>query len=393
VRATIIVIDSFGIGELPDAGKYGDTGSNTALHISQYVEGDKWPVLKKMGLGNASMLLGNQLNGCESVESPIASFGVMKEKSPGKDTTTGHWELAGLELTEAFTVLPPDYPSFPEKLLEDLVRESGRGVIGNKAASGTAIIDELGAEHIETGKLIVYTSGDSVLQIAAHEDIVPLDELYNICAKARVLCDPYTLGRVIARPFVGEPGNFTRTKGRKDYSIKYDGESLFDYLKKNGVNTVGVGKIGDIFVERGINDSYHDKGNTACIKRTEELLSQPSKGNEFIFVNYVDTDMNFGHRRDPLGYCKAVEEIDDHLGRLLNILGEDDLLIVTADHGCDPTFKGTDHTREHIPLLVYRKGVESLDLGIRNQFSDVAASISEYFGAAGFRKGVSFFDN
>ncbi len=391
MRATIIVIDSFGIGELPDADKYGDTGSNTALHISESVKGSKWPVLKKLGLGNASELLGNKLNGCESVESPVASYGVMKEKSPGKDTTTGHWELAGLELTEAFTVLPPEYPSFPEKLLEDLMRESGRGVIGNKAASGTAIIDELGAEHMETGKLIVYTSGDSVLQIAAHEDIVPLDELYDICAKARILCDPYTLGRVIARPFVGKPGNFTRTKGRKDYSIKYDGESLFDYLKKNGVNTVGVGKIGDIFVERGINDSYHDKGNPSCIKRTEELLSRPSKGNEFIFVNYVDTDMNFGHRRDPVGYCKAVEEVDEHLGRLLDIiLGEDDLLIVTADHGCDPTYKGTDHTREHIPLLVYRKGANPVNLGIRDQFSDVAASITEFLGVPGFPKGVSF---
>ena len=314
----------------------------------------------------------------------------MKEKSPGKDTTTGHWELAGLELTEAFTVLPSEYPSFPEKLLEDLMRESGRGVLGNKAASGTAIIDELGVEHMETGKLIVYTSGDSVLQIAAHEDIVPLDELYNICAKARILCDPYTLGRVIARPFVGKPGDFTRTKGRKDYSIKYNGESLFDYLKKNGVNTVGVGKIGDIFVERGINDSYHDKGNPACIKRTEELLAGPAKGNEFIFVNYVDTDMNFGHRRDPIGYCKAVEEVDEHLDRLLDILGEDDLLIVTADHGCDPTFRGTDHTREHIPLLVYRKGTKPVDLGIRDQFSDVAASISDFLGVPGFPKGVTF---
>ena len=390
MRATIIVIDSFGIGELPDAEKYGDTGSNTALHISESVEGDKWSVLKKLGLGNASMLLGNKLNGCESIESPVGSYGVMKEKSPGKDTTTGHWELAGLELTEAFTTFPPDYPSFPEKLLNDFTGETGRGVLGNKAASGTAIIEELGQEHMQSGKVIVYTSGDSVFQIAAHEDIVPLEELYDMCAKARVLCDPYTVGRIIARPFVGDPGNFTRTKNRKDFSIQYDGMSLFDFLKKNGVNTVGVGKIGDIFVERGINDSWHDKGNTACISRTEELLSKPAKGNEFIFVNYVDTDMHFGHRRDPVGYCKAVEEVDEHLGRLLEILGEDDLLIVTADHGCDPTFKGTDHTREHVPLLVYRKGSESVNLGIRDQFSDVAATITEFLGVPGFPKGVSF---
>jgi phosphopentomutase len=390
MRATIIVIDSFGIGELPDAEKYGDRGSNTALHISESVKGEKWPVLKKMGLGNASMLLGNKLNGCEAVDDPIGSFGVMKEKSPGKDTTTGHWELAGLELTEAFTVLPSEYPSFPEKLLDELMRESGRAVIGNKAASGTAIIDELGREHMETGKLIVYTSGDSVLQIAAHEDIVPLDELYNICAKARVLCDPYTLGRVIARPFIGTPGNFTRTNGRKDYSIDYCGDSLFDYLKKNGVNTVGVGKIGDIFGERGIIDSYHDKGNTACIKRTEELLDKSISKNEFIFVNYVDTDMNFGHRRDPVGYCKAVEEIDQHIGRLIENLDEDELLIITADHGCDPTFKGTDHTREHVPLIVYQKGAKPVNLGTRDQFSDVAAAVSDFLGVPGFPSGKSF---
>lgn len=390
MRATIIVIDSFGIGELPDAEKYRDTGSNTALHISEAVKGGKWPVLKKLGLGNASMLLGNKLNGCESVKNPVGSYGVMKEKSPGKDTTTGHWELAGLELTEAFTTFPPDYPSFPEKLLNDFIRETGRGVLGNKAASGTAIIDELGKEHMETGKVIVYTSGDSVFQIAAHEDIVPLEELYDMCAKARALCDPYTIGRIIARPFVGETGNFTRTKNRKDFSIQYDGESLFDFLRKNGVNTVGVGKIGDIFVERGINDSYHDKGNSACIKRTEDLLSKPADGNEFIFVNYVDTDMHFGHRRDPAGYCKAVEEVDEHLGRLLEILGEDDLLIITADHGCDPTFRGTDHTREYVPLLVYRKGTDPVSLGIRDQFSDVAAAITEFLEVPGFPKGISF---
>ena len=245
---------------------------------------------------------------------------------------------------------------------------------------------------METGKVIVYTSGDSVFQIAAHEEIVSLEELYDMCTKARALCDPYTVGRIIARPFIGGPGNFTRTKGRKDYSIKYDGESLFDFLRKNSVNTVGVGKIGDIFVERGINDSWHDKGNTACIRRTEELLGKPADRNEFIFVNYVDTDMHFGHRRDPEGYCKAVEEIDEHLGRLLEILGEDELLIVTADHGCDPTFRGTDHTREHVPLLVYRKGAEPVSLGIRNQFSDVAAAVADFLGVSGFPKGVSFLE-
>lgn len=390
MRAVIIVIDSFGIGALPDAGKYGDEGSNTILHICETVTGKKWPVLKKLGLGNAALLLGNKLPGCEAVKDPLASFGVMNERSPGKDTTTGHWELAGLELDSAFTTFPPEYPSFPEKLLADFTRETGKEVIGNKAASGTAIIEELGKEHMETGKLIVYTSGDSVFQVAAHEDIVPLDELYDICKKSRIICDQYNVGRIIARPFIGKPGSFMRTKNRRDYSIKYKGETIFDFLQMKGVNTVGVGKIGDIFLERGINDSYHDKGNNACIKRTEELLSKPADGDEFIFVNYVDTDMLYGHRRNPHGYSDEVDNIDKHLGRLIEILRKDELLIITADHGCDPTFKGTDHTREYVPLLCYQKGSEVTNLGIRDQFSDITATITEFFRTPGYPRGISF---
>jgi len=390
MRAVIIVIDSFGIGELPDAEMYGDIGSNTILHICETIEGEKWPFLKKLGLGNASLLLGNELPGCSAIQNPLASYGVLKEKSPGKDTTTGHWELAGLELDAAFTTFPPEFPSFPQKLLEDFTRETGKKIIGNKAASGTAIIEELGKEHMETGKLIVYTSGDSVFQVAAHENIIPIEELYDICAKSRILCDQYNVGRIIARPFIGEPGNFTRTKNRRDFSIKYEGETIFDFLQKNGVNTVGVGKIGDIFLERGINDSYHDKGNDACMNRTEKLLSKSAKGDEFIFANYVDTDMLYGHRRDPKGYYDAVEKIDIHLGKLLDVFREDELLVVTADHGCDPTFKGTDHTREYVPLLCYRKGSEVINLGIRDQFSDVAASIAKFFGISGYPRGISF---
>jgi len=390
MRAVIIVIDSFGIGELPDAEMYGDAGSNTVLHICETIEGEKWPFLKKLGLGNASLLLGNELPGCSAIQNPLASYGVLKEKSPGKDTTTGHWELAGLELDAAFTTFPPEFPSFPQKLLEDFTRETGKKIIGNKAASGTAIIEELGKEHMETGKLIVYTSGDSVFQVAAHENIIPIEELYDICAKSRILCDQYNVGRIIARPFIGEPGNFTRTKNRRDFSIKYEGETIFDFLQKNGVNTVGVGKIGDIFLERGINDSYHDKGNDACMNRTEKLLSKSAKGDEFIFANYVDTDMHYGHRRDPKGYCDAVEKIDIHLGKLLDVFREDELLVVTADHGCDPTFKGTDHTREYVPLLCYRKGSEVINLGIRDQFSDVAAAIADFLGVPGYPRGISF---
>ncbi len=390
MRVVIIVIDSFGIGALPDAEDYGDSNSNTALHICETVKGAKWPILAKLGLGNASLLLGNKLPGCETSDSPLASFGVMKEKSPGKDTTTGHWELAGLELDSAFTTFPPKFPSFPKKLLADFTKETGKEIIGNKAASGTVIIEELGKEHMETGKLIVYTSGDSVFQVAAHEDIVPLEKLYDICAKARKLCDQYQVGRVIARPFIGEPGNFTRTKGRHDYSINYQGETIFDHLQKNDVNTVGIGKIGDIFLEKSINESYHDKGNEACIKRTEELLRIPAEKDEFIFVNYVDTDMLYGHRRDPQGYCDEVEKIDKHLGKLIEVLREDELLIITADHGCDPTFKGTDHTREYVPLLCYQKKSEVVNLGIRDQFSDVAASVADFFGIPGYPRGISF---
>lgn len=390
MRAVVIVIDSFGIGYLPDAEKYGDTGANTALHICETMNGAKWPNLQKMGLGNASLLLGNELPGCKAVTEPTASYGVMMEKSPGKDTTTGHWEIAGLELTKPFTVFPPEYPSFPEKLVKDFVDKIGRAVLGNVAASGTAIIEELGEEHMKTGNPIIYTSGDSVFQIAAHEEIIPVEELYSMCRTARDLCDQYQVGRVIARPFVGRPGNFLRTKGRKDFSIAYDGVSIFDFLKEKGVNTVGVGKIGDIFVERNINDSYHDKGNPACMARTEELLRKKIKTKEFLFVNYVDTDMNYGHRRDVKGYHDAVQAVDEHLGRVQEIIEEDDLLIITADHGCDPTFRGTDHTREYVPLLSYQKGMSGNSLGIREQFSDISASVARFFHLSGFPKGESY---
>ncbi|MCF7857935.1 MAG: phosphopentomutase [Candidatus Cloacimonetes bacterium] len=390
MRAVIIVIDSFGIGALPDAVKYNDEGSNTILHICQAVQGKKWPVLRKLGLGNASLLRGNELSGCEAVQTPLASFGIMKEVSPGKDTITGHWELAGLHLKEPFKVFPPYYPSFPKKLIKDFVKLTSKEILGNKSASGTEIINELGEEQIKTGKLIVYTSGDSVFQIAAHEDIIPLEELYNICEKTRILCNSYKVGRVIARPFTGKPGNFVRTEGRHDYSMKYSGETILDKLKKNGVNTIGVGKIGDIFLEKGLNDIYKDKGNPACMKRTEELLTYPAKKDELIFVNYVDTDMLYGHRRDAKGYCDEVEKIDIHIAKLLEILRENELLTITADHGCDPTFHGTDHTREYVPLLCYQKGIKSLRLGVRDQFSDVAASLAKFFNLEAYPRGISF---
>jgi len=390
-RATILVIDSFGIGELPDAADFGDAGANTALHICENVPGPKWPVLRKMGLGNSSALLGNILPGCEPVERPLASWGVMAEVSPGKDTTTGHWELAGLQLEKSFTVFPSAFPSFPEKLVTDFIEQTGcKGVLGNKAASGTEIIAELGEEHLRTGYPIIYTSGDSVFQIAAHNDLYKIDKLYEMCEIARKLCDEYYVGRVIARPFDGRPGDFFRTKDRHDYSIALPGDTILDHLQKNGVETVAVGKIGSIFDEQGIDISYHDAGNPACLERTEEIFATRPEKNQFVFVNLVDTDMVYGHRRDPKGYCDAVTGIDGKLEGLMDRMDDEDLLIITADHGCDPTYRGTDHTREYIPLLVYRKNRESKDLGIRKTFADTAQSLASFFAVPSVKNGSVF---
>ncbi|MBF9016057.1 MULTISPECIES: phosphopentomutase [unclassified Oceanispirochaeta] len=392
MRATILVIDSFGIGELPDAGDYGDKGSNTALHIAQAMEQESlWPALKNLGLGNASELLGNPLPGCEAIAAPSAKFGVMKEKSPGKDTTTGHWEMAGLVLEQAFTQFPKEYPSFPEDLVQAFIEKTGcGGILGNKAASGTAIIEELGAEHLKTGYPICYTSADSVFQIACHMSKYSIEELYKMCEIARELCDPLAVGRVIARPFDGPSDAFFRTKERHDYSIALPDDSLLDHLQKNGVKTVAVGKIGSIFNESGITESHHDSGNPACIDRTEEILSKPSEAKEFLFVNLVDTDMIFGHRRDVKGYGFAVSEIDTKLPRFLDMMADGDVMIITGDHGCDPSFKGTDHTREHIPLLWYQKGAEGGSVGIRESFSDITASLCDYFQVGSMEHGESF---
>jgi phosphopentomutase len=392
MRAIILVIDSFGIGELPDADKYGDKGSNTALHISQNaVGGADWPNLQKLGLGNASMVLGNTLKGCPPADNPAASFGVMAEASPGKDTTTGHWEIAGIVLDKAFPVFPPEYPSFPSELVKAFEKETGRKIIGNKAASGTVIIEELGAEHMETGALICYTSADSVFQIAAHEDIVPIEELYRICDITRKLCDPYMVGRIIARPFEGKPGAFVRTSRRHDYSIALPEATVLDHLQKNSVKTTAVGKIGDIFNQQGIDNSWPDKGNPACISRTLELVKAGGKDNELLFVNLVDTDMVYGHRRDVQGYHDAVKAVDESLPELMESMNEGDLLIITADHGCDPSFKGTDHTREYVPLLSYKKGGEGKNLGIRSSFTDLSQSLTAFFGVPSYKRG-NFFD-
>ncbi|RKX77429.1 MAG: phosphopentomutase [Spirochaetes bacterium] len=411
MRVTVIVIDSFGIGALPDAEKFGDEGANTALHICEQIPGPKWPALRKMGLGNCAKLLGFNLSGCEAVENPSADYGVMAERSPGKDTTTGHWEIAGIVLDKPFRIFPQDYPSFPEELVIAFEQKTGCKMLGNKAASGTVIIEELGNEHIETGYPICYTSADSVFQIAAHEGVIPVDELYRICEAARKLCDRYNVARVIARPFVGKPGGFKRTGARKDFSIALPEKCLMDHLSASGIKTIGVGKIGSLFNEQGLTESYHDSGNPACLERTISLMSSPSSEPEFLFVNLVDTDMLYGHRRDVGGYFQAVNEIDTALSEMIGLVKKGDLLVITADHGCDPAYRGTDHTREYVPLLVYRggrcmeSGGEATDvkkgsdpestgamrnLGIRESFADVAQSICSWFSLSPIKEGVSF---
>jgi len=390
VRVLLVVIDGFGVGALPDAAAYGDAGANTALHVCEGVQTVHWPNLRELGLGNCAELLGYTLPGCPPVDRPAASYGVMAEASAGKDTTAGHWELAGVVTGEPFKTFPLVYPSFPQSLIDDFSAKTGCKVLGNKGASGTAIIAELGEAHMAGEGVIVYTSADSVFQIAAHEEIIPLEELYRICETARKLCDPYRVGRVIARPFIGEPGNFTRTGARRDFSMLPPEDTLLDVLQRKGVETVGIGKIGDIFSERGLDRSYHDSGNEACLDRIVSCLRDYTDNERFIFVNLVDTDMLHGHRRDVQGYHDAVHQVDERLGKILGLLKGDDVLIVTADHGCDPGFTGSDHTREYVPLLWSAMEGVPENLGIRRSFADVAQSVATLFYAPALKNGKSF---
>lgn len=390
MRAIVIVIDGFGIGALPDARQYGDTGANTLRSICGAVRPVQWPNLVDMGLGNAAALPGEPVPGCEPVASPAASFGAMREKSRGKDTTTGHWEIAGIILKHGFHIFPPAFPSFPEELVRRFEADTGYRILGNKGASGTAIIQELGVRQMSGRQVIAYTSADSVFQIAAHESVVPPDELYRICEVARVICNDYRVARVIARPFTGEAGRFVRTAGRHDFSIELPGPSVLDHLMRCGVETVGVGKINDIFNGQGVAVSFPDKGNNACLSRIAGLLRENDGGDRLIFANLVDTDMLYGHRRDIRGYHDAVRAIDGQLPHFVRLMNPEDLLVITSDHGCDPGFSGTDHTREHVPLLVYRPGADGRSLGVRESFSDVARSLAEDFGVPSPVPGRSF---
>lgn len=381
-RVIWIVLDSVGMGALPDADKYGDVGANTIGNVSKFLGGLKTPNMSKLGLGNI-----DEIKGIEKVESPIGCYARFKEMSNGKDTTTGHWEMVGINSEQAF----PTYPNgFPSDLIEKFEELTGRKVIGNKTASGTEIIKELGEEHVKTGALIVYTSADSVFQIAAHEEVVPLDELYKICEIARnLLTGEHAVARVIARPFEGEVGSFTRTSNRRDFSLVPPYDTVLDNLKKNNLNVMAVGKIEDIFSGKGVTEAVHTKDNMDGVDKTLEYMKEDKKG--LIFTNLVDFDMKWGHRNDAEAYGKGIEAFDVRLGEILKEMKDTDILFITADHGCDPTMPGTDHSREHVPFLAYGKALkENVNLGTRESFADMGQTIAEIFDVEPIRHGKSF---
>ena len=381
-RAFLIVLDSFGIGQLPDAADFGDSGASTidSVASSQYLN---IPNLISLGLGNI-----DGVNSIEKTDTPRAIFGKCGELSRGKDTTVGHWEIAGLISPDP---LPTYENGFPTEIISEFEKRTGRRVICNLPYSGTEVIYDYGREHIETGALIVYTSADSVFQIAAHEDYVPLDKLYKYCQIARdMLVGKWAVGRVIARPFAGEFPNFKRTASRRDFSLEPSGKTLLDSLKEKGLDVISVGKIKDIFAGRGITKAYKTHSNLEGIQKTIEQMGTDFSG--LCFTNLVDFDMVYGHRNDKDGYAKALSEFDKYLPELLSCLRDDDILIITADHGCDPGDKSTDHTREYVPLLIYKKGATSKNLGTLKTYSVIASTLGEYFGTEYRGAGKSLLD-
>jgi len=379
-RAIIIVADGVGCGGAPDATAYGDAGADTLGNLARAVGGLALPNLQAMGLGNLTAIAG-----VREAAAPRAAWGVMRERSAGKDTITGHWEMAGLVTTQAMATFPN---GFPREITAPLATAAGRGLLGNKPASGTAIIDELGPKHMETGDLILYTSADSVLQIAAHEQVVPLTELYRICEAARQIADRHSIGRVIARPFVGTVGAFKRTYNRRDFSVIPPAPTLLDHIRDAGQSVVGVGKISDIFVGRGLTFSIHSEGNSDGMHLTLEALATLDRG--LLFVNLVDFDMLHGHRNDVPGFARALAEFDRWLPELEAALRPDDAVFITADHGNDPTTPGTDHTREQVPLLVFGPSIRPARLGTRASFADLGQTIAEGLGVARLPNGESF---
>ncbi|MEG0829705.1 MAG: phosphopentomutase [Anaerovoracaceae bacterium] len=382
-RVTIIVLDSLGIGQLPDAAEYKDTGADTLGHIVDNYPQLSIPNLQKLGFGNISGAAGNRL----AIDRPTGSFGKAKEKSKGKDTITGHWEIAGIYTDIPFKTYPD---GFPKEFISAFEKEIGRGVLGNYPASGTEIIDVLGEEHEATGKPIVYTSADSVFQIAANVDVISTEELYDICATARkLLVGDWACGRIIARPYTNKNGKRERTPGRKDYSVSPPVESLLDKVKALGLQVCSVGKISDIFNDKGITRSDHTTSNMAGVDKTIQLLNEEFGG--LIFTNLVDFDTKYGHRRDPVGYGKSIEEFDQRLPELLLAMKPEDILYICADHGTDPVHQGWDHTREYIPIVVCGDQIkENVDLGVRESYADIGATSLEYLGGDKLQIGDSF---
>lgn len=382
-RVHVIVLDSVGIGEAPDAHLFGDEGAHTLGHIGEAMKGLQMPYSGKLGLSNIE-----EIQGIEVEKQPIGVYGKMQEASVGKDTMTGHWEIMGLRIDKPFKVYPN---GFPDELIRELEARTGRRVIGNKPASGTAIIEELGNEHMETGALIVYTSADPVLQIAAHEDIIPIDEQYRICEIAReiTLKPEFLVGRIIARPFVGEPGNFTRTTNRHDYALKPFGRTVMNELKDANYDVIAIGKIADIFNGEGVTESVRTTSNMDGVDKLLQVMQRDFTG--MSFTNLVDFDALFGHRRDPIGYGEALQQFDARLPEIFAQLRNDDLLLITADHGNDPVHPGTDHTREFVPLLCYSPSFNGGgELPLRETFADVGATIAENFNVSLPQYGRSF---
>ena len=381
-KVILIVLDSVGIGELPDADQYGDTGSNTLGNISNFVGGLKLPNMERLGLGNI-----DAIKGVDKVVNPTGNFGKCAELSKGKDTITGHWEIAGVVLQEPLKTYPN---GFSKEIMDEFEEKIGVKTIGNTVASGTAILEELGDEHVRTGYPIVYTSADSVFQIAAHEEIIPLEKLYEMCQIAReMLVGDKMVGRIIARPFEGKSGEYTRTSNRHDYALEPFNKTILDYIKESGSNVMAVGKIEDIYNKRGITDSVHIKNNMDGVNKTIEYMKNNKNG--LIFTNLVDFDMKFGHRNDPKGYADALVEFDSRLPEIIDNMTSEDVLIITADHGCDPTTLSTDHSREYIPVLAFGENLKSnINIGTRKCFSDIGKTVLDLLGIDNELIGESF---
>ncbi|MGI5858306.1 MAG: phosphopentomutase [Tepidanaerobacteraceae bacterium] len=381
-RVMLIVLDSVGVGEMPDAAVYGDEGSNTIGNVAKAVGGLELPNMQKLGIGNITDIIG-----VPTTKQAVGAYGKAAEKSPGKDTTTGHWELAGVVSARPFPVYPD---GFPPEVMDEFEKRTGLKVLGNKVASGTEIIKELGDEHVKTKKLIVYTSADSVFQIAAHEEVIPVKKLYGICSIAReILQGEHAVARVIARPFIGKSGEYVRTYNRADFSLKPPHDTLLDHVVKAGMEVIGIGKIWDIFAGQGITKTLHTEGNMDGVNKTLEVMEKLENG--LVFTNLVDYDMLYGHRNDSVGYARALEEFDRRLPEIISKLKEDDVLVITADHGCDPTTKSTDHSREYVPVLVYGDRIKpATNLGTLSSFSDIGQTVADWLDCEKLKNGTSF---